>query len=128
MVQEATQIEVQEKAMTTVGTMMVNVMEDDGKSTICHIETINFEGKTWLVPEWLDNKAEGWTTPKRIFRPLAKAAYQQRVADLSGDLSELLTSPIPISVLNGQIPPGRENEFVVVERPDVKIYGSQERH
>lgn len=32
------------------------------------IDVIDYESGLWLVPEWLDNKAQGWTTPARIIR------------------------------------------------------------
>src|SRR4051812_10620758 len=35
---------------------------------ISNVDGIEWQGKLWLVPHWLDNKAAGQTTPARIIR------------------------------------------------------------
>ena len=82
------------------------------------IDTIEYDGKMWLVPRWLEAPSEGWKTPARIIL-LDSRDRQTAPADFEADF--VRRSPIPKDVFEGRIPKGSEDEFVVIERPDVKI-------
>ncbi len=82
------------------------------------VDTIEYDGKMWLVPRWLEAPSEGWKTPARIV--LLDSLDHQEIP--AGDPADyLLKSPMPKDVFEGRIPKESEGEFVVIERPDVKI-------
>ena len=88
---------------------------DDG--TIYKMDTIEYEGKMWLVPEWLDNAAAGWRKPARIIC-LDLLPHQKSPG---GQADFVLNAGIPKSVCDGQIPTQPEDLFVVKEAPDIKF-------
>ncbi len=94
------------------------LMYYEGENDILYIDTIEYDGKMWLVPRWLEAPSEGWKTPVRII--LLDLLYHQVIpSGVPADF--LLKLPMPKDVFEGRIPKGSEDEFVVIERPDVKI-------
>ncbi len=91
---------------------------EGGTGEIFCIDTIEYDGKMWLVPRWLEAPSEGWKTPERIIL-LDSLDHQATPADFEADF--VLNLPVPKDVFEGRIPKGSEGEFVVIERPDVKI-------
>lgn len=88
----------------------------DGKIYKC--DTIEFEGKMWLVPEWVDNPREGWRKPVRIIC-LDILPHQKSPG---GPADFVLNHGIPKSVFfDGQIPSPPEDLYVVIERPDISF-------
>jgi hypothetical protein len=73
------------------------VAVDDG---VYKIDAIDYEGKLWLVPHWLDMPAQGVTMPNRIIRfdilPHAKSQ--------GGSWDFLLHSPIPKELIANETP------------------------
>ena len=90
----------------------------EGENDIFQIDTIEYDGKWWLVPHWLEAPSEGWKTPARIIL-LDSLDHQAAPADFEADF--VLKSPMPRDVFEGRIPKKSKGEFVVIERPDVKI-------
>ncbi len=86
-------------------------------TTICKIDAIEYDGKIWLVPEWLDKLGEGWSMPVRII--CLDTLQHQRIA--SGNPDFVVNNPIPKSVLDGKIPPQSDTLYVVVENPNIKV-------
>jgi len=84
---------------------------DEG--SIWKIDTIEYDGGLWLVPQWLEVPSEGVTMPARII-PIDVLPHQKTE---QGPADYLLTGPLPKSVLDGKTTTG----YVVVERPDIKI-------
>ena len=83
------------------------------------VDTIEYEGKFWLVTEWIDSRSEGWSMPARII--LLDVLPHKRVA--SGNPADYVVEyPIPKSVFDGQIPKQSKYKFVVIERPEIRIY------
>lgn len=96
-----------------------------GKIMKC--DTIELNEKFWLVPEWIDNPAEGTRKPLRIIC-LDNLPHQK--ID-SGDPADFfLTSPIPICVFEGEIPAEAIFRFDIIEHPDISfdIQDTQEPH
>ncbi len=83
------------------------------------VDTIEHEGKFWLVPGWLDRRDEGWSTPERII--LLDVLPHKQIA--SGNPADFVVEySIPKTVFDGQIPPQSEYRFVVIERPDIRVH------
>ena len=79
-------------------------------------DTIEFEGRFWLVPLWTENHATGKMRPERIicldclphqtFPQVAKETF-------------VLNIPIPKCVLDGEIPYESAYNFEIVENPEI---------
>ena len=82
------------------------------------VDTIEYDGKMWLVTNWLEAPSEGWKTPARII--LLDSLYHQAIPP-GGQYDFLLKLPMPKDVYEGRIPKESEGEYVVIERRDVKI-------
>lgn len=82
------------------------------------VDTIEYEGKFWLVPNWLDSRDEGWTMPERIV--LLDTLPHKRIE--CGNPDFLVEYSIPKSVFFGQIPKESKYNFVVIMHPDIRIY------
>lgn len=80
-------------------------------------DIIQYEGALWLVPAWLENPKEGWMTPARIVQ-IDGLKFQRTTGAPHGDY--IVNDPIPQSVLEGRHNKGTK-EFVVIERPDIRI-------
>ncbi len=102
--------------MEILKTMMA--FSDGADGIIYKVDTIEYEGKIWLVPEWLDNAVGGWRIPARII--LLDVLPHQKTPD--GPVNFVLTYGIPKSVFfHGQIPPQSKYSFVVRECPDIRF-------
>jgi hypothetical protein len=96
-------------------TMMTFSDDDDG--TIHKMDTIEYQGKMWLVAGWLDCPREGWRIPARIICLNVLPHQKMKIADADF----VLTHGIPKAVWNGQIPSQPEDWYVVIERPDIQF-------
>ena len=84
---------------------------------IYKVDTIEYEGKMWLVPEWLDNPRGGWRKPTRIIC-LDVLPHQKTPG---GPEDFVLNGGIPKSVFDGLIPTPREEWYIVIESPDIQF-------
>lgn len=84
----------------------------EGESAFRSMDTIQYEGKMWLVPEWLDIEK---TKPARII--LLDVLPHQKTLFAVNDFA--LNDPIPKAVLNGKIPSKIANKYIVVEKPHI---------
>ena len=90
---------------------------DIPEGNIYKCDTIEYEGKMWLVPEWLDSPREGWRKPARIIC-LDVLPHQKSPG---GPSDFVLNGGIPKSVFDGQIPTPPEDVYIVIECPDIKF-------
>ena len=81
------------------------------------MDAIELDGSLWLVPEWLDFPDEKMIMPARMVclatipHERVDAAYHHIV----------VSGPVPKSVLDGQAPPELESQYLVIERPDIRL-------
>lgn len=81
-------------------------------------DTIEYKGKLWLVPEWLDGEPKkGYSKPVRI---ICMSSLEQ--SDSFEENDYVLKDPIPKAVLDGHVPQGLENKYVVKENPPIIVY------
>jgi len=93
---------------------------DDESGQIHLIDTISYENKPGLVPYWLAATELGWQTPERIVC-LDGLKYQDMTeTDYPADY--LLNEPIPKSVLDGETDIVEGHKYVVVERPEIRVF------
>jgi hypothetical protein len=87
---------------------------DDGAPFIG--DAISYEGKTWLVPEWLQGPTAGTRCPARIVcldgLPQRKPSPQEAACDL------VLEAPLKKDVLDGRL---LSHNPLVILRPDILL-------
>lgn len=81
------------------------------------VDTIEYKGSSWLVPEWfVDKPSIGYSKPVRIIRmPLLQKAGPSVQADY------VVSNPLPKGVFDGRIPTELANVYAVIENPDIVI-------
>lgn len=88
----------------------------DGQVAI--MDVIKHDGRNWLVPNWYENKDEGWRTPERIvlldFLPHEHLPQNQAWQFLVGD-------PQPKELFFGDDPSKAGKHFVVHLMPGFRI-------
>jgi hypothetical protein len=89
----------------------------EGDGYVYTLDTIEYKGKMWLVPEWIEPIAKQWTSPLRIIC-LDVLPHQK---SSSPDHDFVLNNPIPKCILAGQVPLEKVKQYVVIERPDVRL-------
>jgi hypothetical protein len=93
-------------------------IEGDNKSI--QMDTIEHDGKFWLVPLWIDNPTTKTTRPARII--LLDSLQHQRSSpgSLGGEFA--VNVPIPRDVLEGRVRQKQgfgANLYIVIEAPDL---------
>lgn len=89
----------------------------DGR--VAAIDTIEFQGGLWLVPMWLDQREQGWTSPEYIVR-LDALAYDPVLA-WPYRPNYWLNVPLPKDVYEGRAHSAPGQRFEVVHRPSLRI-------
>ncbi|MFH1080743.1 MAG: hypothetical protein V1766_10900 [Pseudomonadota bacterium] len=88
-------------------------------------DTIEFGGKFWLVPLWIENHATGKMRPERIIC-LDCLPHQQLPQVAQEDF--VLHVPIPKCVFDGKIPDETAYNFEIVENPEIDVYIPKKLH
>lgn len=85
------------------------------------IDVIEFEGGLWLVTEWIDKKALGWTTPARIIR-LDTIPHQVAQSGLNG-ANFVVNVSIPTAILHGADPTTvkTEHPLEIRDLPEIRF-------
>jgi hypothetical protein len=89
---------------------------DDGARVIC--DTIQHDGKLWLAPEWLEDPAKPYSKPVRL---IGLSALKYRSIAMSSRVDFVLDQPVPVAVLQGQVPRAEAAPFVILEHPDIRV-------
>ena len=97
----------------------LRTMVSDGTS-IFPVGTVEYEGKLWLVPEWIVSLDGGWQAPARMIC-LEGLRYQPMPAGMSQIADFQLHAIVPRAVLEGRAPESQTSGFVVVEAPPVRF-------
>ena len=89
--------------VTTTRILKTVVALEDGDGTIFHMDTIEYQGRFWLVPAWLEAPSEGWKMPVRIIclDPLP----HQKFPPGSGYGDFVLSGPLPKAALDAVAQP-----------------------
>ena len=89
----------------------------EGESVMLKADTIEHDGKLWLVPKWIELPTEGHKTPARII--CLDTLQYQKAPPAYADFA--LTAPMPRVVLEGHDPAPAERGYLVVEMPDIRV-------
>jgi hypothetical protein len=87
--------------------------------TIYKCDTIEHEGKLWLVPQWLDVPAKGVRKPRRLIR--MDSLPHQPMTNPAYGLDYILNDGIPKAVLEGTAPSEQADEFEIVDLPEIEF-------
>jgi len=93
------------------------ILSDPGDNKIYHADTIEYEGKLWIVPTWIESPFLSYKLPERI---VCLQTLRHQKSDTHG-VDYILNDPIPRYVLYGQIPHTSEYAAIVRIRPDIKV-------
>lgn len=103
---------------TKVLTTAIAISGDpETQGQILKMDTIEHEGQFWLVPQWIDSQTEEWTMPARII--LLDSLPHQESDGKQWDF--VLNDPIPKAIAFGETQPEEGSEYVVVERPNIRL-------
>lgn len=88
----------------------------EGEQDVTPCDAVHFQGRTWLVPMWLEAPSQGLRRPERIIL-VDELPHQTLPASAGADL--LVNRPIPRVVLLGQIPTELRFVFHVEFEPEI---------
>jgi hypothetical protein len=94
--------------------ILVSCEEPDGIIQSC--DAINYKDGIWLVPQWLEDSANGLAKPVRIVRV---DQFGLQPTTLAGNYYVLAAKKLSRAVLEGRMRPRPQDE--VVESPDIEI-------
>jgi hypothetical protein len=90
-----------------------------GGGAIQGCDAIKYDGKLWLVPQWLDEPGRGTTKTRRIIR--IDLLPHQPMTNPSFGLDFILNGPLPKTVLDGVATPEQAAQYGIVELPEIEI-------
>lgn len=85
-------------------------------SEIHTMDTIEYEGGFWLVPNWILSPDDQYMKPLLI---VSLATIPHTESPEGVEPRFVVNSPIPKSVFQGVIPEGKEGQFVIVQEPHI---------
>ena len=88
-------------------------------STLHTIDTIEHEGRHWLVGGWLENPASGYRIPARLICPV-RLGFQPNANPLPQGPDFSISGTLPKAVVDAFLPIGAP-DFEVLERPDLRF-------
>lgn len=90
----------------------------EGSSSVDRCDGIEYDGRSWLVPYWLEPAGGEWRQPERIV-PLDHLPGVQE-ANFAG-ASFVVGVPIPKTILFGAAPPELIERYGVILSPPIRI-------
>lgn len=82
------------------------------------VDTIEYKGQLWLVPEWADTVDGKWTKPTRLIC-LSKLPFEKNKPGVSAEYS--LMCPMTKAILGGEVPKETNLQYEIVEDPPIEI-------
>jgi hypothetical protein len=95
------------------------MMALEGDQKIFDCAAIEYEGAVWLVPRWLRMPDDGYAMPERLIR-LDQFAHQ-KLGELGDPADYAINIPIPNALFEGPISRELKEQFVVLDRPAVRV-------
>jgi hypothetical protein len=103
----------------TADIKILKVGVGSGGGAILECDAVRYDGKLWLVPEWLDEPGGGTTKPRRMIR--IDSLPHQAMTNSAYGLDFILNGPLPKAVLDGVAEPEQAAQYEIVELPDIEI-------
>lgn len=92
-------------------------IEDDKTGTISICDGLEYEGRNWLVPLWLEPADGESQQPERII-PLDRFPHQRATL---GGADYMVNAPIPKAIWTGPTSPALVKQYGVVLSPPIRI-------
>jgi hypothetical protein len=100
--------------------MKTAIPRDDGSQLVC--DTIQHDGKLWLVPAWLEEEAtKPYNRPARL---IGMSGLKYRSMPMRSEVDFVMEHPVPEAILEGRVQGAQSAPFLILERPDVRILKS----
>ena len=90
-----------------------------GDPAIVECSAIESEGVLWLVPRWLPTQDDGYAMPERLIR-LDQFAHQ-KLGKPSDPADFAINAPIPKALFEGPLSPDLKSQYVVFDRPNIRL-------
>lgn len=100
------------------------IIRNGASNEIHSIDVVEYQGKFWLVPAWLDYPAQKATRPLRIVW-LGTMRHHHMPGS---DPEFLVEDPVPSYVFDGRLPPEEASRYVVVESPELVLPRDESKH
>jgi hypothetical protein len=101
------------------GKLLSVMVAVEGDPDIFECPAIEHEGAVWLVPRWLPMPEDGYAMPERLIR-LDQFAHQ-RLGGPGDPADYAINIPIPAALFEGPISPELRAQFVVLDRPAIRV-------
>jgi hypothetical protein len=88
--------------------------------TIGVCDVIEYEGRLWLVPHWLESPTRAETKPSRLI-PLDILQHQAMPPSNAYQADYVVNGPMTKQLFDEKIPPQLAKLFQIVEGPDIVI-------
>jgi hypothetical protein len=98
---------------------VLKVGAGSGGGAVQECDAIKYDGKLWLVPQWLDEPGRGTTKPRRIIR--IDSLPHESMTNPAFGLDFILSEPLPKAVLDGVVTPEQAAQYEIVELPEIEI-------
>jgi hypothetical protein len=95
------------------------ILTVEGSNETSSVSVIEYDGKFWLVPQWLENRTAGWRKPERLIF-LSDLAHQI-LPESSSRGHFLVSAPVPTSVLYGPAQQAVDTGYRVIHRPEIQF-------
>ena len=93
---------------------------DEGGPTLTQVDTIEHQGRLWLVGEWLENRTKGYRIPTRLVCP-GMHRFQPNPQPGFGRIDYSISAPVSKAVYEGRAQPSGTDGYEILERPDVRF-------
>jgi hypothetical protein len=91
----------------------------DGKSAPVTVPAIEYEGRVWLAPHWIETQEQGVRIPKHII-PI-DLFRGQKVDPPQPGMDFVVNAGLLRQLLDEEIPTELKNKLEIVDRPNVKV-------
>jgi hypothetical protein len=88
-------------------------------SSIFPVDTVEHEGKLWLVPQWLYPPSKEWREPARLIC-ISNLGFQDMRHMVNRPADFYLPVPLP-KILFDPIPQLAAEQYIVVEHPHIRF-------
>lgn len=96
------------------------MMALEGEPRIFECPAIEYDGAVWLVPRWLPMSEEGYVMPERLIR-LDQFAHQ-KLGQPEDPADYAINVPVSKALFEGSISPELMAQFVVLDRPAMRVW------
>ena len=95
------------------------LMALEGEPRIFECPALDYDGAVWLIPRWLPTSEDGYVMPERLIQ-LDQFAHQ-RLGQTGAPADYAINVPVSKALLEGPISQELLGQFVVLDRPAMRV-------